>query len=64
MGVFDAARSFINRIEALWEEFALSRDPEFKDSLHEADDDLQAGRTTSLDDLRSELEAENRPLAH
>jgi hypothetical protein len=58
-GIFDAARSIVNRIEALWEEFVLSRDPDFAESLREADEDLAAGRTTSL----AELEAEDRPLA-
>jgi hypothetical protein len=57
--LLDAARSLINRIEALWEEFALSRDPDFAASLREADEDVRAGRTTSLADL----EAEERPLA-
>jgi hypothetical protein len=61
MGVlFDAARSFINRIEALWEEFALFRNPEFAQSLEQADEELRTGQTVSLDDLHHELDADDR----
>jgi hypothetical protein len=57
--IFDAARSLINRIEALLEEFALSRDSDFAESLREADEDLRMGRTTSL----AGLDTEDRPVA-
>ena len=58
MGLIDAARSILDRIEARKEEAALRRDPEFAESLHESDMRLRRGETGSVEDLRAELEAE------
>lgn len=65
MGVFDIARSAIDRIEALKDDFVLSRDPEFVGSLEEADREFRDRETLSPEELRAELDVEeNRPVAN
>ena len=58
--LIDTARSVIDRIEALRDEILLSRDPEFVASLRRSDERLRAQETGSVNDLRAELESEDR----
>ena len=58
--LIDTARSVIDRIEALRDEILLSRDPEFVASLRRSDERLRARETGSVNDLRAELESEDR----
>jgi hypothetical protein len=62
--IIDAARAIIDRIEALKEDAALARDPEFGDSLREADESLHRGDTGPVEELRHELEIEDDPVTH
>lgn len=54
--VFDRARRMIDRLEARIEDFALARDPEIRASLAEADAELAAGNTLSVDELFETLD--------
>ncbi len=62
--VFDKARAAIDAAENRFEGFVLARDPEFRASLVEADEELAAGNTGSVADLRRELarQDEHRPV--
>ncbi len=57
--VFDKARAAIDAAENRFEGFVLSRDPDFRASLAEADEQLAAGNTGSLADLRRELASQD-----
>jgi hypothetical protein len=66
MGIFDWARSAVDRIEALKDDLILSRDEEFTTSLQEADREFRDRETLSSEELRAELELDEhqRPVAH
>lgn len=55
MDVFDAARRMIDRVETAIENYALARDSELRESLAQADANLAAGKTGSVDDLEAAL---------
>lgn len=63
--VFDRIRRLIDRAEARFEDFVLAHDREMRDSLAEADAELAAGKTMSLDELFETLdEPRERHVAH
>lgn len=55
MDVLANVRRTLRRPLTLLEDYALARDPEIRASLAEADANLAAGKTGSLDDLLVEL---------
>jgi hypothetical protein len=57
MDVFDRARRMIDRLEARFEDLVFSRDSELAASFAEADADLAAGKTLSVDELFEALDA-------
>jgi hypothetical protein len=63
MGVFDWARSAIDRAEALKEDLVLSRDDEFVESLDEANDEFRSRDTLSVDEMREQAGVESRTAA-
>lgn len=60
MDPIEAARNALERVDAWREELFLSRDPEFAETLREADDEFRAGETVTPDQLVRDVDDAGR----